>query len=434
METFKEYSKNACDKVTSLFSWTKNFYSTPIGISHGLLAIYASGYTMQIALLPYVVMELNQPVQVNGYALGLFSFCQLLGALVFGRLADFIGPRNAFLLAMGSSATMYLLMTIASTTFTLLLSQIPAVLMHGFQAAVLLVCYETSDEKRTPAIAYLNLSYGLGMFVGGLVGAFISAIAGPRGALLVAAAIQIAGCFLSFTLDRFNELHTPEKLPEEKNQLQFLKIECSRMFEILKKSGSMCILLVCGLLPILMTRFAFAPVAVDQFGLSPPQSNYLVTLIGLVTFLAEGVLAPALASAFGDMNCNRWSVPLAFIGYLGLVLIGTYSLASIVLFLMIPLCGGALLYVCGTSQMTKRVKSSEIGSVLGLNGSIFFATAGLSQFVGLPLYAHFGMRAYWAFCAICSGLLSFYLFVIDPRTLRAYVSDSGRESNLSVFQ
>nr|PIM02043.1 transporter, major facilitator family protein [Toxoplasma gondii COUG] len=418
MTACKEVESNICTKLSELNTWGANFVKTPIGIGHGLLTTYAIGYTIQIALLPYVIMELNEPVQVNAFVLGVFAFFQLMGALVFGRLADFIGPRDSFVLALGSSAAVYILMAIASNMTILYISQIPALFMHGFQAAALLVCLETDEKHRTPSIAYLNLSYGGGMVLGGFLGALVSSFLGARGTLLVSGVIQICGCFLAFALDG----------------LQMLQLEWNRLTEIVKRTQSVCVLLLVGLMPILMTRFAFTAVAVDQFGLTPTQTNYLVTMIGMMTFAAEGLLAPALASRFGDVSCERYSVPVAFVGFLLLFLVGPSSLFMIVLLLLAPLCAGAVLYICATSQMTKRVEPSAVGSTLGLNGALFFAVAGLSQFVGLPVYAYYGMRAYWGFCVAISGLLSFYIFVLDEKIWNAYPPDSGTSASLSVFQ
>nr|CEL68145.1 TPA: Major facilitator family protein, putative [Neospora caninum Liverpool] len=414
----KEMEGTMFTRISELSTWGTNFVKTPIGIGHGLLTIYAIGYTIQIALLPYVIMELNEPVQVNGFVLGAFSFFQLLGALVFGRLADFIGPRNAFVLALGSSASVYILMAVASNMIILIISQVPAVFMHGFQAAALLVCLETDEKRRTPSIAYLNLSYGGGMVLGGIIGALVSSFLGARATLLVSGVIQICGCCFAFALD----------------SLQMLKVEWNRLTEIVERTGSICVLLLIGLMPILMTRFAFTAVAVDQFGLTPTQTNYLVTMTGMITFAAEGLLAPALASQFGDVACERYSVPVAFVGYLLLLGVGPSSLFMILLFLLAPLCAGAVLYICATSQMTKRVETSEVGSTLGLNSALFFAVAGLSQFVGLPVYAYYGMRAYWGLCVALSGLLSFYIFVLDEKAWNAYPTDSGTSDRLSVFQ
>ncbi|PFH36781.1 transporter, major facilitator family protein [Besnoitia besnoiti] len=408
MGDLKTAADTMSSKISDINAWATNFAKTPIGIGHGLLTIYAIGYTIQIALLPHVIMELKQPVQVKPVQCilcsGAFAFFQLVGALVFGRLADFIGPRNAFVLALGSSATMYILMAIATNMALLFVSQVPAICMHGFQAAVFLVCLETDEKHRTPSIAYLNLSYGVGMIAGGFVGALASAFLGARGTLLVSGVIQLFGCFLAFALG-----------------LHLLKTEWSRVVEIVRRTGSLCVLLLVGLMPILMTRFAFTAVAVDQFDAvvpQPSQTNYLVALIGVVTF---GLLAPALATKFGDVSCERYSVPVALVGYLMLLGIGPISISMILLCLLAPLSHASVRYICATSQMTKRVEASEFGSTLGLNSALFFAVAGLSQFVGLPLYAYY-------------GALSFYIFVLDEETFKAYPPDAALSEGLSVFQ
>lgn len=54
---------------------------------------------------------------------------------------------------------------------------------------------------------------------------------------------------------------------------------------------------------------------------------------------------------------------------------------------------GLCRYICCTSQMTKLVGRQEVGSALGLNACLFFLDAGLSQLMGIPVYAaHGGCR------------------------------------------
>lgn len=65
-----------------------------------------------------------------------------------------------------------------------------------------IVSYETRHYDRTPQLAYLNLSYALGMVLGGLGAAPIAAFAGPRSTLLVAAALQLVGCFIAYSLGK----------------------------------------------------------------------------------------------------------------------------------------------------------------------------------------------------------------------------------------
>lgn len=73
-------------------------------------------------------------------------------------------------------------------------------MIHGTQAAMMVVALETGERDRTAQLAYLNLSYCLGLVAGGAIGASLANSIGPRGTLIVASAIQLVGCFVAFGL------------------------------------------------------------------------------------------------------------------------------------------------------------------------------------------------------------------------------------------
>lgn len=93
-------------------------------------------------------------------------------------------------------------MAVASSLPALYLSQLPGFMVHGTQAAMMVVALETGERHRTAHLAYLNLSYCVGLITGGVIGASLANSVGPRGTLIVAAALQLCGCFLAFFLGK----------------------------------------------------------------------------------------------------------------------------------------------------------------------------------------------------------------------------------------
>lgn len=91
-------------------------------------------------------------------------------------------------------------MAVASSIPALFLSQLPGFMIHGTQAAMMVVALETGERSRTAHLAYLNLSYCFGLVAGGAIGASLANSVGPRGTLIVASVIQLVGCFVAFEL------------------------------------------------------------------------------------------------------------------------------------------------------------------------------------------------------------------------------------------
>lgn len=424
------------DYSSDAFPNAKKFFVSSIGKAHVINALYGMGYTIQIAMLPYLLIQSNAGIEHNGYLLILFSLLQFIGAIFFGRLADIWGVKKSFYLSLSSSCLMYLMLMGCTSTTGYYLSFIPAFFMQTFQASSLLVCLKTDNEKRTAAIGYLNLSYGTGIILGSLLAGIMFNFVGTRGNLGVAFISQLVALYVASTLEVDPVLLKNENKDQFKLKEFFTSIgdECSRVLGLFKKTYGICLLIIIGLLPILMTKFAFAPVVVDMFQLTPSHTSYLMTYVGILTIIAEGVFAPFLSSLFGDLVCCKYSIPLTMSGFLILSLCGPHEVL-VILFMTIPLCGGALLYICGTSQMTKRVETSELGSVIGLNTSIFYAITIIAPYLALKSYIMLGLGLFWLVCASICLLLTFYIFVLDEATLQIFKEDySSEETQFSKIK
>ncbi|KAI4837813.1 major facilitator superfamily domain-containing protein [Plasmodium brasilianum] len=423
--TLLDKSKNLADDPSEVLPETRKFFVSSIGKAHLINSLYGIGYTIQIAMLPYMLISTHTGIEHNGYLLTFFSLLQFVGSIFFGRLADIWGVKKSFYLSLSSSSVMYLLLTVCESTWAYYISFIPSFFMQTFQASSLLVCLKTDSDKRTAAIGYLNLSYGTGIILGSFLAGIMVNFFGSRGNLLIAFLSQLLALYIAKTLEEDPKLLKNANLEKIKIKEIFTSIhnEYKRVLNLFKKTYGICLLILFGLLPILMTKFAFAPVVVDMFKLTPSHTSYLMTYAGILTIIAEGIFAPYLSSLLGDMICCKFSIPLTLAGFLLLSLCGANE-SLVLIFMSIPLCGGALLYICGTSQMTKRVEESELGSVIGLNTSIFYAVTIIAPYLAFKSYISLGLGLYWLLCACICLVLTTYIFVLDKSTLQIFKDDS----------
>ncbi|XP_026193061.1 uncharacterized protein LOC34623353 [Cyclospora cayetanensis] len=139
---------------------------------------------------------------------------------------------------------------------------------------------------------------------GGGIGASLASSVGPRGTLIVASSIQLCGCFLAFSLDEFNELFHASNEQQEFT-VPSVKNEIQRFGSIASRCASSCLVMVFGLLPILMARYAFTPVAVSLYRLTPAQSNVLVTAIGASMIGMQYVVLSACAAFHPFLRSRR---------------------------------------------------------------------------------------------------------------------------------
>ncbi|KYO02360.1 putative metabolite/drug transporter [Plasmodium gaboni] len=430
--TLLEKGKNFAQDPSEVFPESKKFFFSSIGKAHLINSLYGIGYTIQIAMLPYLLISSNAGIEHNGYLLTLFSLLQFAGSIFFGRMADIWGVKKSFYLSLISSCLMYLMIMVCESTWAYYISFLPSFFMQTFQASSLLVCLKTDFNKRTGALGYLNLSYGMGIILGSFLAGMMVNIVGSRGNLLIALLSQLIALYISTTLEEDPKLLKSSNIDKMKMGEIFLSIknEYIRVLNLFKKTYGICLLILFGLLPILMTKFAFAPVVVDMFKLTPSHTSYLMTYAGIITIIAEGILAPYLSSLLGDMICCKYSIPLTLTGFLLLSLCGTNE-SLVLIFMSIPLCGGALLYICGTSQMTKRVEESELGSIIGLNTSLFYAVTIIAPYIAFKSYISLGLGLYWLLCAFICFVVTLYIFVIDKSTLKIFKDD--KDSVETIF-
>uniref|UniRef100_A0A8C9LHH1 Major facilitator superfamily (MFS) profile domain-containing protein n=1 Tax=Piliocolobus tephrosceles TaxID=591936 RepID=A0A8C9LHH1_9PRIM len=362
----------------------------------------------------------------------MFSLLQFIGSIFFGRLADIWGVKQSYYLSLCSSSIMYLMLMFCKNTSSYYISFLPAFFIQTFQVSSLLVCLKTDEENRTAAIGYLNLSYGIGIILGSLFAGIMVNYLGSRGNLIIALMSQLVALYVIRSLKedpKFLKSSNKDKI-NIKNMFRSIKYEYKRIIELFKKTYGICLLIIFGLLPILMTKFAFAPIVVDMFKLTPSHTSYLMTYAGVITIFAEGILAPYLSSILGDMVCCKFSIPLTLSGFLLLSLCGSNEYL-VVLLMAIPLCGGALLYICGTSQMTKRVEETELGTAIGLNTSIFYAVTIIAPYLAFKTYLLLGLGLYWLMCAFICILLTAYIFLLDASLFKIF--DKEKEGTDHMF-
>ncbi|KNC38073.1 hypothetical protein PFLG_02911 [Plasmodium falciparum RAJ116] len=88
--TLLEKGKNFAQDPSEVFPESKKFFFSSIGKAHLINSLYGIGYTIQIAMLPYLLISSNAGIKHNGYLLTLFSLLQFTGSIFFGRMADML--------------------------------------------------------------------------------------------------------------------------------------------------------------------------------------------------------------------------------------------------------------------------------------------------------------------------------------------------------
>merc|ERR1711953_39864 len=260
-------------------------------ITHLNVFLYATCFWIQSGTLPYLTKTLGADPVMFGHLQTVFSVLQLLGGPVYGRIGDLYGERTALSVAFVSSILTYSLTFLSYSLPVLFLSRVPSVFLHVMQGSQMIITGTSSETDRATALARLGFSYGVGMVVGPTLGGLVSTHFGEHMAALLAA----VGSGLSLVLVLLFIPQVRKQQKEPKSQTVFdLKKILGLLF--LPGVGSlMLIKTVCGI-PIGILQSMFSVIAMEQFKLEPDQNGMLMSYIGALSMLMQGVGIAAFTS------------------------------------------------------------------------------------------------------------------------------------------
>ena len=358
--------------------------STVIFITHLNVALYATCFWIQKGTLPYLTKTLGADPVIFGHLQTVFSVLQLLGGPIYGRIGDLYGEKTALSIAFISSILTYLLTFLSYSLPVLFLSRVPSVFLHVMQGSQMIITGTSSTADRASALARLGFSYGVGMVVGPTLGGLVSTHFGEHAAALLAA----VGSGLSLVLVL---IFIPEVKKQQKDaKSQQAVIDFKKILGILFLPGVGSLILikmVCGI-PIGILQSMFSVIAMEQFKLEPDQNGMLMSYIGALSMIMQGVGIAAFTSRFTDATLLKFSTASLIVCYYLLSLLST--IADFLL-LQIPLvCSLSIINSILQSGVTKVVPASSTGTMLGLNMAVHSVIRSVSPSVGAVMMASYG--------------------------------------------
>jgi OCT family organic cation transporter-like MFS transporter 18 len=264
---------------------------------------------------------------VFGYLQTVFAVAMLMGGPIFGRMGDIFGVKIVFLISFGGSFLFYFFVAIADGVFYLFISRSMAFTMNAMQCAQMVITDVTGTRDRATSMGHLTVAYGLGMITGPTVGGWIAKFSNEQNAAAVSAILMIlAFLIILFTVP--NHTKDPRKLAESKKMDSPKEVEDNkRIFDISAILKLLSIPEVFYLIsirtiigiPAGVFHSMFSVVNIERFNLTPEINGYLLTYIGLLTAVMQGVGIKFFTSRFSDLVLIRVSLVAMAFSYLLLV-------------------------------------------------------------------------------------------------------------------
>ncbi|NWV53650.1 S22AI protein, partial [Daphoenositta chrysoptera] len=366
-----------------------------IRVAYVIAALDLTFLFMQMGVMPYLAKSLGLDSVGFGYLQTTFGVLQLVGGYIFGRFADQFGARAAVILSCASGSVFFLLMSLSTSIPLLFLSRLPGVFMHGIPGAQKVITDMTAPSQRAGALGKLGLCFGVGIIAGSALGGVLSTKLGiyaPTYVGLVGSLINtlIAMVWLPSQTKPKSDHHVTEHSTSQSGSLFSIR----EILRLMKFPGVMEVFIVkvfAGL-PIGLFMIMFSIISMDFFGLEAVESGYLMSYIGVLQMVVQGLVVGKLASHCTEMTLLRLSV-FVFAGVgLGMALMRTVWHYCII---VVPLVFAfSMLATITDSILTKAVPSSDTGAMLGICASVQPLTRTVGPTIGGVLYKQFGVSSF----------------------------------------
>ena len=370
------------------------------------------GFSLLIPLIPFYAKSFDASDTVIGLLVASYAAAQLIGAPVLGRLSDKYGRRPVLLISIFGTIISLIVIGFANTLLILFISRTVDGLTGGNISVAQAYISDVTDEKnRAKGLGLLGAAFGLGFILGPAIGGILSSVGATiDGALawefalpaFVAAAIATVNWLAVY-------LWLPESLSKEARKKSASKEKRSFNLHMLQETFRMPMV---G--PLLRMRFfftlafavfqsIFALYALYRLGLEAAETAYVLTYIGVLVAVVQGVLIGKLTARFSEKKLVFWStigITVALFGW------AVAPNLPVLLIVMIPMAlSGGVFNTVINSLLTKVVAPEEVGGILGLSAALESLTRVLAPTMGGVLLDFLGTWSPGIVSAVITAVL-----------------------------
>ncbi|KAL5013836.1 hypothetical protein ScPMuIL_008106 [Solemya velum] len=385
-----------------------NGYSirTIVFVTHFNIFLYSTCFWIQLGTLPYLSKKLGVDPVMFGYLQTTFAVVQLMGGPLYGRFGDLFGCRAAMMLAFIASSTTYLLLAFANSIPLLFISRLPSIFMHAMQGGQMIVTDVVDTSDRAGALGKLGVSYGIGMVIGPFIGGLVTKFLGEQ----TAAFASFSGSVLSILLVlRFIPTHTKHVHPSESSGQSVFDVK--KFLSIIVAPGALFLLgiRIAAGIPIGVFQSMFSVVALETFKLPADQNGYLMSYIGILTMIVQGVGVGVLTKKYSENSILKWAAFILTWAYLLLAYVTDILQLCLV---CVPLVMGlASKNIVISSGLTRTVSDADTGAMLGLNMAVNSLIRSVSPTIGGIMLSKFGFASFGYLGFVMTGLVTCIIFL-----------------------
>lgn len=353
------------------------FKNRNIAILFFTLIVVMLGFGMIIPILPFLVEKFGGSGIAMGMLMAIFSLMQFIFSPFWGDLSDRYGRKPLLILGtLGNGLTMIGFGLSTNLEMLYIFRALGGILSSAtLPTAMAFISDSTDEHQRGGGMGVVGAAMGVGMVLGPGIGGMLGGKSMQAPFFLSAGLSILAMLLIWFML--------PESLPSDKRSTGvqgFRGPQLGTMWNAL--FGPIGFLFVLAFLHnFAMTNFEgiFAYYAEAKFGYTSQTIGIILTVVGLVSAVAQGVLTGIATRKWGDIAVVKASLFASIFGFL--LMLTAYNLGTVIMMTSLFILSNAMLRPGVSSLISKRAETGQ-GVAMGLNNAFM----SLGRVVG-PLWA-----------------------------------------------
>jgi MFS transporter, DHA1 family, tetracycline resistance protein len=368
------------------------------------------GITIIVPVVPFLTLQyLAQPNNlaiIVGWLTAAYGICQLIAAPGLGVLSDRFGRRPILFICLLGSMFGYLILGLGGALWLLFLGRIIDGLTGG-NISVLFgyVADITEPKDRGKYFGLLGSAAGVGTLIGPVIGGLLATI-NNRAPFLAAAGLLLLTLIWGY-------FFLPESL-DKKHRITSISVSelnpLKQLASVFRWANVRWLLLAWFLyaFPVGMLQTTITVLMKDSLGFNATQAGFVITVLGAVDILVQGVLVSWFLTRLGHIR----------LGLIAFVLVGiSYLVLGSIAFLATPilLLVGIVLFAASGSLVENALRGL-LSEIVGRNeqGRMSGATQSLQSlgWVVGPLIGGFIYTAWGHFQVYVSAALITILAIV----------------------
>ncbi|HEU5375004.1 MAG TPA: MFS transporter [Ktedonobacteraceae bacterium] len=396
--------------------------NTPVGRTSLVLLLVIAllntmGITIIVPLLPFLTVQyLSHPntlAVIVGWLTAAYGICQLIAAPGLGVLSDRFGRRPILFICLLGSAFGYLILGLGGALWLLFLGRIIDGLTGG-NISVLFgyIADITEPEDRGKYFGLLGAAASVGTLIGPALGGLLATV-NDNAPFLAAAGLLLLTLVGGYFL-------LPESLDKEHRITSISVSELNPLKQLasaFRWANVRWILLAWFLyaFPVGMLQTTIPVLMKDSLGFNATQVSLVVTVLGAVDILVQGVLVGRFLAMLGNIKLGLIAFALVGISYLVLGSIAFLATPILLLVGIMLFAGsGSLVENALRGLLSGMVGRREQGRVSGATQSLQSLGWVVGPLIGGFVYTAWGHFQAYAFASFIIVLAIVCVWIALP--------------------